>query len=134
MSTSKEKAALGDRSRGEQTGSLGVGERTSVDKRERSASVLPPARVTLRIDRTTREMLNQQMRETGASLSQALRVALALGLERSEELDAAFRRASFREGVVAGTAEYRRALATEARAVAQSALEATDSHLRKRER
>ena len=51
------------------------------------------------------------MEETGGSLSAVTRMALQLGLERFEELDIAFRRAAYREGVVAGLSEYKKSLA-----------------------
>jgi len=68
-----------------------------------------PDRITLRIDKPMRQRLAQEMEMTGATLSQTLRVALAMGLEQEEELPVAFRRASFKEGVVAGIAAFREA-------------------------
>ena len=49
--------------------------------------------------------------ETGASTaSAALRALIQLGLDRSGQLDAVWRRAAWREGVINGTAAFKAAL------------------------
>ncbi len=78
---------------------------------------LPGAKVAVRIDRALRERLLHEMETTNASLSSVLRLALTVGLERVEELPEAFRRASFREGIIAGMAEYKRVQASGAQDV-----------------
>ncbi len=90
---------------------------------------LPPDRVSLRIDLPLRERLQYEMEVTGMELSQVLRTALQVGLEKVEDVPEALRRATFKEGIVAGIAEYRRAVTAGSREITQAALNGVDGAL-----
>lgn len=70
-----------------------------------------PWRVDVRLDRVIREGISRVMDETGATLSQAVRALLTLGLERSGQLDRAWKDVAFREGLAAGSAKFKAQLA-----------------------
>ena len=82
-----------------------------------------PQRVNVRLDAETRAQLFKYMRANSATLSQAMRVLLAVSLrDEATSPEAAFRAAAFREGVIRGIALVRERLTTATTEAVQSAL------------
>lgn len=70
-----------------------------------------PQHVNVRLDAETRSFLGEFMANNGMSLSQAIRVLLALSLKESGvTLETAYASAAFKEGVLRGTSAVKRAI------------------------
>lgn len=70
-----------------------------------------PERVTIRLDGPSRAAILGYMQRNSMSLSQALRILIAIGLrDEGQSADATFRAAAFREGIIHGVARIKEQL------------------------
>lgn len=84
-----------------------------------------PSTVCVRLDAQTRETMGQYLEKNGLTLSQGLRVLLALALrEEGQSPDEVFRAAAFQEGIRAGATIFSKRI-QEAISLARSELEAS---------
>jgi hypothetical protein len=82
-----------------------------------------PERINVRLDVPTRGALGSYLAANRMTISQGVRVLLALALrEDSESPERALRAAAFREGLVAGIAEIRNRVTTAIRLSIEAAL------------
>lgn len=56
-----------------------------------------PDRITIRIDKQTRQTIETMMKASGLKLSSALRLLIALGAAREQKLQPAFKAAAWRD-------------------------------------
>lgn len=80
-----------------------------------SPEVEVPEKLSVRLDPETRQQIRSVMRESGMTCSQAVRMMLALGAEREGKLDAAFKAAAYREGVMFSVGKIRASFETAVR-------------------
>jgi hypothetical protein len=73
----------------------------------RNVATIPP-RVTLKLDRDTRDGIARYIEQLGGSHSEAIRTLIAFGLKEAATLDTVLVRRAWREGIVQAYAEVKR--------------------------